>query len=60
MNSKFKDSNKQFLAVIVFFIFIIVSILGLVFYQDKSNVKKEKNSNNITCRHSRRHCPAQR
>lgn len=52
MNSKFKDSNKQFLAVIVFFIFIIVSILGLVFYQDKSNVKKEKNSNNITSNNS--------
>ncbi len=45
MSGKLNDSNKQFLAVIVFFLFIIVSIFGLVFYQDKSSVKKEKTSN---------------
>lgn len=45
MNGKVNDGNKQFLAVIVFFVFIIVSILGLVFYQDKSAIKKEKTSN---------------
>ena len=46
MSGKFNDSNKQFLAVLVFFVFIIVSILGLVFYQGKSDVKKETTSNN--------------
>lgn len=46
MSGKFNDSNKQFLAVMVFFIFIIVSILGLVFYQGKSEVKKEKSTKN--------------
>lgn len=45
MISGTNNSNKQFIAVILFIAFIVLSIIGISKYGDSSNPKKSNNSN---------------
>ena len=45
MISGTNNSNKQFIAVILFITFIVLSIIGISKYGDSSNPKKSNNSN---------------
>ncbi len=45
MISGTNNSNKQFIAVILFIAFIVLSIIGISKYGDSSNTKKSNNSN---------------
>jgi len=45
MISGTNNSNKQFIAVILFIAFIVLSIIGISKYGDSSNSKKSNNSN---------------